>query len=157
MPNPSYAYFDGIEGSCDVEGRAGSVEILDLDHVVEVPVDVKDSTATGTRRHGAMKLTANVDKATPLLMESVCLSKDIPTVKIEFWRIEDGGKQVNYYTINLEKVRVVKVQHWYPNVDDAPTATYKHMVTYELRYAKIEWIITDGNLSFSDEWAKPNV
>lgn len=131
--------------------------ILQMDHVVEIPVDVKDATATGTRRHGAMELIANIDKATPLLMESVCRSKTIPKVKIEFWRTDESGTQVNYYNINMEIVRIVKAETWFPNVDDAPTSTYKDMMSYQLRYDKIEWVFTDGNLAFSDEWKKPNV
>ena len=43
MPEPSYAYFEGIEGGCTQKGREGSVLILDLDHVVDIPVDEKDA------------------------------------------------------------------------------------------------------------------
>jgi type VI secretion system secreted protein Hcp len=157
MPQPSYAYFDGIDGSVEDAGREKSVMVLELDHIVEVPVDVKDASATGTRRHGSMKLVCNIDKATPRLMECVCFSKTIPKVKVEYWRTNNDGKQENYYNINLEAVRIVKAEHWFPNVDDAATTTYKDMMTYELRYDKIEWIYTDGNLSFADQWKKPNV
>lgn len=155
MPNTSYAFFDGIEGSCVQASREGSVQILSMEHVVEINVDVKDATATGTRRHGAMKLIANIDKATPLLMECVCTSKTIPTVSLQFFNISEEGKEVNYYNINMEKVRVVKAKTWYPNVDDESTKTYKDMMTYELRYDKISWEFTDGNLEFTDEWKSP--
>jgi len=157
MPNPSYAYFKDIEGSCDQAGREGSVTILEMSHVVEIPVDVKDATATGTRRHGAIKLVANIDKATPLLMQCVCESKAIPTVKIEFWRTNNEGLEENYYNVELEAVRIVKAETWFPNVDDAKTTTYKDMMTYELRYDKITWTYTDGTLSYEDQWKKPNV
>ena len=157
MPEPSYAYFDGIEGSCTQEGREGAVTILQLEHTVEIPVDVKDATATGTRRHGAMKIWANIDKATPLLMKCVTQSATVPEVKIEYWRTDETGTQVNYYNTVMTNVRVVKAEHWFPNVDKASTSTYKDMMTYELRYDKIEWTFTDGNLSHSDEWKKPNV
>lgn len=155
MPNTSYAYFDGIEGSCVQSSREGSVQILSMNHGVEINVDTKDATATGTRRHGAMRLVANIDKATPLMMECVCTSKTIPSVKLEFWNINDEGKEVNYFNILMEKVRVVKGEIWYPNVDDDATKTYKDMVNYDLRYDKITWEYTDGNLQFSDEWKKP--
>lgn len=155
MPNTSYAYFDGIEGSCIQSGREGAIQILEMEHLVEINVDAKDATATGTRRHGAMKLVANIDKATPLLMECVCTSKTVPEVKIQFWTINDEGKEVNYYNIIMAKVRVVKAKTWYPNVDDEDTKTYKDMMTYELRYDKITWEYTDGNLQYSDEWKTP--
>lgn len=131
--------------------------VLSFEHLVEIPVDVKDASATGTRRHGPIKLICNIDKATPGLLECVCQSKTIPKVKIEFWNTDDKGKQVNYYNINLEIVRVVKGLTWFPNVDDAATTTYKDMMTYELRYDKIQWEFLDGNLATTDEWRKPNV
>ncbi len=144
MPIPTYAMFDGIEGSCTVTGREGTIEILSFEHIVDIPVDVKDSSATGTRRHDAVKLTANIDKATTGLMECVCSSKAL-----------NEGKQVNYYTINLENVRITSAKMWFPNVDDAPTKSYKHMMTYELRYEKIIWTFVDGNLEYSDAWKEP--
>ena len=154
MPNISNAYFDGIAGSCEQEGREESVQILSMDHKVEIPVDVKDATATGTRRHGAMKLVANIDKATSQIMKCLCTSTPIPEVKIEFWNNPEG-EEVNYFTIIMKTVRVTGVRVWYPNVDDEDTTTYKDMVDYHLRYDEIEWIYTDGNLSFKDNWKNP--
>jgi type VI secretion system secreted protein Hcp len=156
MPNVSYAFVDGIPGSCIQKDRDGAIQILALDHSVEIPVDIKDATATGTRRHGAMKLVANIDSATPLMMECVCTSKTIPTVEIKYFNINDEGKETNYYTIKMEKVRVTRVQHWYPNVDDEATKNYKDMINYELRYDKITWVFADGNIEFSDTWLAPN-
>ena len=156
MPTPIYAYFDGIDGSNEQSGREKSVQILEANHVVEIPVDVKDASATSKRLHRAFELTANVDKATPLLAECVCNSKTIATVKLEYWRINEEGIEENYFNVEMEKVRIVKMKNWFPNVDYEPTGTYKHMMTYDLRYDKITWTYTDGNLSFSDEWKKPN-
>lgn len=156
MPHASYAKFDGVDGSCTQEGREGCVTILSMDHVVEVPVDVKDASATGTRVHGAIELVANVDAATPGLMECVCTSKTVPTVKIDFYQIDEEGKEKLYFYVEMTAVRIVKANLWFPNVDDEPTRPYKHMMTYSLRYDKITWKYTDGNLEFSDEWKKPN-
>jgi len=157
MPEPIYAYFDGIEGSNTQEGREGAVQVVAFEHIVDIPVDAKDASATGTRRHGGIKLTCNVDKAITQLHECVTRSKTIDNVKLQFWQTDETGTQKDYYYLKLEKVRIVKARTWFPNVDDSPTATYKHMVDYELRYDKITWEFTDGNLAWSDEWKKPNV
>lgn len=155
MPLPCYATFDGIEGSVSQTGREGQVQILSFDHLVEIPVDVKDASATGTRRHGSIKLTANIDKATTGMMECVCTSKEIPSVTVAFYGINATGHEVNYYNVTLENARVTGANMWFPNVDDAPTKSYKHMMTYELRYEKITWTFVDGNLEFSDAWKEP--
>lgn len=157
MPNASYAYFDGIKGSCTQDGRKDSVLVLSLDHTVEIPVDVKDATATGSRVHGAMELVCNIDAATPQLYECVSNSTEIKTVQIQYWHIDETGKEVNYFNINMEGVRIVKIKNWFPNIDDAATASYKDMINYSLRYNTIEWEYTDGNKSHKDEWQKPNM
>ena len=156
MPLPIYAKFDGIDGSCQVKDREDTVQVLALDHTIEVPVDVKDATATGARMHGAICLTMNVDKATPNLLESVCQSKTISTVDIDFYMIDEDGKQNKYFTMKLENARVTRHRMWFPNVDDKVTATYKHMVDIDLRYEKATWTWLDGNLEFSDAWKEPN-
>lgn len=153
MPNPSYAFFSNdIKGVCDVADMEDSIEILELYHAVEIPVDVKDASTTGTRRHGAMKLVANIDSATPLLMDCVCKSKVIDSVEIKFRRQTSAGEPEIYFTIAMETVRVTKVETWYPNVDDDRTTNYKDMVNYELRYDKIKWLYTDGNIEATDSW-----
>lgn len=155
MPNTSYLKLEGIEGSCAQKGREGTIQILSMEHVVEIPVDVKDATATGTRRHGGMNLVANIDKATPGLMECVCTNKAIPTAELWFFNIDDSGKEVNYYNIKMENVRIVSAKTWYPNVDDSKTSNYKDMMTYSFRYDKITWEFTDGNLAYTDSWNEP--
>ena len=152
MPIPSYAYFDGIEGECEVQGREGSVEIIQMDHLVAIPVDIRDASATSARQHGGMKLVANIDKATPQLMQCVCTSKEIPTVKLEFYRLDKDGNQVLYYTITMNNVRVIGARTWFPNTNDPANGPFKDMMDYELRYDKIEWNYEKGNLSFADEW-----
>jgi type VI secretion system secreted protein Hcp len=77
--------------------------------------------------------------------------------EVEFWQTDETGTEINYYNVNMEKVRVVKAETWFPNVDDKKNESFKHMMTYELRYDKIEWVFTDGNLAFSDQWKKPNI
>lgn len=152
MPIPSYAYFDGIEGSSEVQGREGSVEIIEMDHLVDIPVDPRDASATGARQHHGMKLVANIDKATSQLMQCVCTSKEVPTVKIEFYRLDKDGNQVLYYTITMNNVRVISARTWFPNTNEPKNGPFKDMMDYELRYDKIEWNYADGNLSFADEW-----
>ena len=155
MPLPIYAKFDGIDGSSKVKGREKTVECLAMDHIVEIPVDEKDSSATGARRHGAMKLTANVDKAYVNLMKHCTTSKPIKTVTVDFFEIDETGKQKKYLTTKMENSRVTGVRTYVPDVDDKGNASSKHRGEYELRYEKITWTYHDGNIEHSDEWKKP--
>ena len=86
----SYAKFGKIEGSCTQSKREGWVEIVEMDHYIEIPVSTNDGTPTGTRRHKAMKLTAIIDAATPEMMKCVCTSSSIDSVEIKFYAIQEG-------------------------------------------------------------------
>lgn len=155
MPLPAYAKIDNIKGSCKVKGREDTVQILAMDHDVIIPVDPKDATATGARQHGAMELTANIDKAYVNMMKACCTSTAIKSIEVDFYEIGDDGKQKKYFTIKLEKARVTDVRTWFPDVDDTATDKYKHMVTYGLRYEKITWTFAEGNIEYSDAWKEP--
>lgn len=155
MPLPAYAKIDGIKGSCTVKGREGTVQVLALDHDVTIPVDPKDSTATGAREHGAVELTADIDKAYVNMMKACCTSTAISSIELDFYEIGDDGKQKMYFKLKLDKARVTSVRTWFPNVDDKVTDKYKHMVTYGLRYEKITWTFSDGNIEYADAWKEP--
>jgi type VI secretion system secreted protein Hcp len=154
MPNMIYAKFGSIEGSCVQAKRQGYVEIVDMDHQIEIPVSTTDGTPTGTRRHRAMKLTAAIDAATPEMMKNVCTLTPIAKVDLKYYAIVDGT-EVNYFTVVLENAKVTAVRMWFPNVHNEDTKNYKHMVTYDLRYEKITWVYTDGNKETSDTWLEP--
>jgi type VI secretion system secreted protein Hcp len=154
MPNMSYAKFGDFKGSCKQSGREGMVEILAMDHHIEMPISPNDGTATGIRRHHAMKLTANIDATTPLLAKCVAQGTTLKEVVVHFFSIIDG-EEVNYFNIKLENARVTGVKMGFPNVHDEATKNYKDMVTYELHYEKITWTYTDGNIEKDDDWKAP--
>ena len=45
-----------IEGSCEIEDREGSILVLGVDHVVEIPTDSEGNTA-GRRVHRPLTIT----------------------------------------------------------------------------------------------------
>jgi type VI secretion system secreted protein Hcp len=157
MGEPAYIYFEGIEGSCTQEGREGSCEVLAVDHQVNIPSDEKDATATGTRVYQPLVITKEIDKASVLLLECVARSKSIPRVRLEFWRTDETGTQMNYYNIQLEGVRITGVKTELLNVQYPENGPIKAREKVAIRYDKITWVWTDGNLAFTDEWRRPNV
>ncbi|MBN2340301.1 MAG: type VI secretion system tube protein Hcp [Deltaproteobacteria bacterium] len=157
MPIPAYMFIDGIPGSVTVAGREGSVEVLALDHSVDVPIDVKDATATGTRRHNSLVITKVIDQASPLLQECVCRSKTIPKAEIKFYKIDDSGTEIHYYSITIEKLRAVVGKTELPNVAYPENALVDVREKWAFRYEKITWLYVDGSFEFSDEWKLPRV
>ncbi|MBN1104074.1 MAG: type VI secretion system tube protein Hcp, partial [Deltaproteobacteria bacterium] len=56
MPMPCHMSVTGknqgkIEGSCDIQGREGTILIYAVDHTVEIPRDTHTGLPTGKRIH----------------------------------------------------------------------------------------------------------
>ena len=154
MPIPAYGELDGIEGSSTVKGREGMVEILGFDHHVYIPVDVKDSTASGMRRHEQITILCNFGKHTPKCYDALWNGKVIPTIKIHWYMIDNMGQETEYFTHTCENCRITSMKPWMPNVDDAATERYKHMDEVSFRYEKITVTFVDGNIEASDSWTE---
>ena len=152
MPMPAYMEFEGIEGSCQVTGREGQVEVLGFNHEVYLPTDVKDGTPTGTRKHGRLTLVKNYDKATPDLFKCLCQGKAVPTCTIHWYMINADGEEKEYFQHVLEGVRITRIHPWMPNVDDKGTEQYKHMEEISLSYETIAWKFLEGNIEYKDSW-----
>jgi type VI secretion system secreted protein Hcp len=152
MPTPAYMKIEGIPGSVQVSGREETVQVLALDHELHIPVDKKDSKATGTRLHGDFIFTKNYDMSSPELFNCLCNGKVIPKIELFWYEIKPSGSEEVYFTHILEEVRVVRIKSEMPDVDNEANEHYKHMERVSLRYEKITWRYEDGNIEFSDSW-----
>ena len=154
MPTPIYMFINdgGVEGSVDIAGREGSVEVIEMDHNVHIPTDIHSGRSSGVRQHGRMTVRAAIDKATPYIYKAVTEGETYDTVKFSFYQIDDTGTEVEYYTITIERVKVAEVKLDVPNVKNVEKEHYPHMVEYSFVYGKITWTWTDGTLEHTDDW-----
>ena len=154
MPTPIYMSINdgGVEGSVEIAGREGTVEIIEAHHDVHIPTDIHTGASTGVRQHGRFSVRAAIDKATPYLYKAVSEGEQYDTVKFSFFKIDELGTEVEYYTVLLEKVRVASVSLDVPNVKNASKEHYPHMMEYNFVYGKITWTWTDGTLEHTDDW-----
>jgi len=152
MPMPCYLRINGIEGSVDVEGREGCMEIVKAEHTIHIPTDRKNGTISGARVHSPFILTKNTDKASSILHDFLCKAKVIPEVVLEWYRPHPDGYDELYYTQTLEDAKVVRLTTILPDVDDLNTEDYKHREEVAFQYKKITWLIKDGNISAYDSW-----
>ncbi|MFH1860227.1 MAG: type VI secretion system tube protein TssD [bacterium] len=153
MPLPAYMDLGGdIPGSVQVKGRENQVEVLEFQHRVYMPTDVKDGTAAGTRKHESLTVSKNFDKSSPKLYQYLCNGKKIPQILIHWYMIDAVGQETEYFTHKMENARIVAIKPWMPDVDNKEKETYKHREDIEFRYEKITWTYVDGNVEFSDSW-----
>ncbi len=157
MAIPAYAWFkdDGgadIKGSVDIEGREGSVEIVEFEHQVRIPTDANTGKLTGNRVHEPMTIVKQVDSSSPYLYKAVTNGQTLKSVELKWFQIDPSGKEVEYFNHKLEKVKIISVKPLMHNIKEASKEKYNHLEEIELRYEKVTWTYKDGNIIHSDSW-----
>lgn len=153
MSNPAYLWLEDengspIVGEVMVNGRIGAIELKSLTHNLNIPVDGNTGRLTGTRVHAPIMLVKEFDKTTPLLYRALVHGATLKSGTIKLYVISEAGREVEYFNIILENVKIVSIApDLYP---DAGTGT--HMETLLLRYECITWKYCEGNIIFKDSW-----
>ncbi|CAG2141153.1 Major exported protein [compost metagenome] len=157
MAIPAYMWIkdDGgadIKGSVTVSGREGSVEVVAFDHAVKIPTDANTGKLTGTRVHEPIVFTKETDASTPYLYKAVSSGQTLKAVEIRWYKIDDAGKEKEYFNTKLENVKVVGVTPKMHDIKSPAFEKHNHLESIELRYEKITWSYKDGNIIHADSW-----
>jgi type VI secretion system secreted protein Hcp len=147
-----------IEGSVLIrDDREGSIEVYALEHEIENPIDEHTGNLNGVRRHKAMNITKRIDKSSSELFRSVTDGRTLSEVILNFYEINDEGREVNYYTIQLDNVKICKFETLVPNVKMSESDRLPHLEKFALRYEKMTVTYTEGNRTASDSWKERKV
>lgn len=157
MASPAYMWLTDsqkqpIMGGTRVVGRDGSIEILEFDHQIRMPTDSDTGALTGTRKHEALRFTKEMDNSSPYLYKACCEGQTLRQVKVSWYRINEDGREVEYFRHQLEGVKVTSVRPRMFNIKDSAKERYPHLEEIQFRYAKITWTFIDGNITASDAW-----
>jgi len=157
MAIPAYLWLkdDGgadIKGAVDVRDREGSIEILQMMHSVELPVDGTTGKITGTRVHSGYAFEKETDSASPYLYSALTTGRRFQSAEFKFYKINDNGMEVEYFNTKLEGVRVSSIEPLMHDIKCQNFSRHTHHEFVELRYEKITWHYLDGNIIHSDSW-----
>jgi type VI secretion system secreted protein Hcp len=141
-----------IAGTCQVVGREGTIEIYGFHHEVRIPTDEDTGTLTATRKHGNFVVLKDFCPATPLLLKACASGSTFKELRLSWYRIEEGGSEVEYFRHALFDVKVVSVKAKVQDVKDKATEYLGHREETAFRYKKIRWAYLDGNIETEDEW-----
>ncbi|WP_313824942.1 Hcp family type VI secretion system effector [Leclercia sp.] len=154
MAIPAYLWLkdDGgalIKGSVDIEKREYSIEVKGFHHNLMIPTDNATGKVTGTRIHSPMLIVKDFDSSSPYLYKAVATGQNLESAEIKWYRINDAGLEAEYFNMMLEGVRIVSIS---PVMATGDNPNENHMETVELRYEKITWKHSDGNIIYKDSW-----
>lgn len=160
MPMPSHLQTEGetqgaIEGSCEMQGREGTILVYAMDHEIHIPRDPQTGLASGKRIHGPLKILKEYDKASPKLYQALCTGEHLKTVVIKWYRIDAAGSEEHYFTHTLENAIVVAIKPYMPIAFLADNEPYRHMEEVSFTYMKIKWTWEPDGIESEDSWAAP--
>ena len=158
MPMPIHMIVEGVKqgviaGDCKMKGREGTIEIVALEHDIEIPTNPQDGKAVGKRVHKPLTITKVVDKSSPLLALALCTGE---TCKVALkWYRQAGATEEHYFTTVIEDAAIVKQRKFIPNVFDKATSEYQHMEDISFTYRKIIWTHETEGKQAEDDWLAP--
>lgn len=141
-----------LKGSVDVTGREGSIELTGMQHDLFIPTDDATGKATGTRQHEAYTFEKLIDSSTPLLYKALTTGRTLAKAVFKFYRINYNGLEEEYFVTTLENVKVCHVVPVMFDTKDPDFEKHGHIEHVGLRYEKIDWHYTDGNIKHADSW-----
>ncbi|MBN2320582.1 MAG: Hcp family type VI secretion system effector [Acidobacteria bacterium] len=160
MPLPSHLTLKGvnqgqIEGSCDQEGREGTIQVQALNHEVSIPRDAQTGLATGKRIHHPLTILKAFDKSTPLLYQALTSGEHMEYVEIKWYRIDDKGVEEHYFTTRLEDAIIVSIKPGMNNCLDKNTIDLPHLEEVSFTYRKAIWRWEPDGIESEDDWRAP--
>jgi type VI secretion system secreted protein Hcp len=141
-----------IRGSSEVLGREGSIEVLSLSHGLNMPTDGSTGKLMGTRTHRPLTIEKEIDRSSALLYRAVACGLTLQAGELKFYRTNEAGLEVAYFTILMKNVKVVGVSPRVLNIKEVVSQHRNHFEVVEFRYEEITWNYTEGNMIFKDAW-----
>lgn len=139
---PIYATIDGIEGSVEIAGREGTVEVLTVEHVLASQGEEGPGPPRFTSgvEHSPLVFGKRLDASTVPLIDALHAGTVIPTIRFSYYTIDDTGTEVEYYRVTLEDAVVTFYEQSY--VEDRIEPDERISVVY----SAITFTWTDGSL-----------
>ncbi|WKZ93645.1 type VI secretion system tube protein TssD [Chimaeribacter arupi] len=141
-----------IHGLVDVRGRENSIEVLDIEHCIELPTDFHSGKIVANHRHEPVSFTKELDCASPYLYQALTTGRMLRSAEFRYYRINDAGQEENYFTVLLENAYVTGLHAMMYDIKSDYGERCNHLEGVELHYEKISWHYRDGNLIHSDSW-----
>lgn len=160
MPLPAHLTLEGskqgkIVGSCDQEGREGTILVQALDHEVSIPRDSQTGLATGKRVHHPLTILKALDRSTPLLYQALTSGEHMKSVEIKWYRIDSSGAEEHYFTTKLEDAIIVSIRPGIKNCLESAQQDFPHLEEVSFTYRKAIWRWEPDGIESEDDWRAP--
>ena len=169
MPTPCYISIEGKTqgnitagaftsdsvGNIFVQGHEDEMLVQEFQHVVTVPTDPQSGQPAGQRVHKPFKFTVALNKAVPLMYNSLASGEMLPKVTLKWYRTSVEGKQEHFFSTVLTDATIVDIDCQMPHCQDPAKSDFTQLIQVSLAYRKIDWEHTVAGTSGADDWRAP--
>ena len=141
-----------IKGSVTQRGREDKIMVIASNHSIFSPSDESSGIPTGKYIHKPFVITKEVDKSTPLLYQAFVSNEGMSEWKLQFWKPNASGAEVQYYTVELTNANIANIAFHMPNSKDPQLMKFMEYEEITFTYQKIEWTWVESGVSASADW-----
>lgn len=141
-----------IRGGVTQAGRENSIMVIAYSHDLSSPRDASSGMPTGKRQHEPLRITKEIDKSTPLLMNAWADNERMTRFELRFWEPSASGIERQYYTIILHNARIISIRQEMLNNKYPENMSHKEREHITFVYDAIERIFEDGGIVSEDRW-----
>lgn len=142
-----------IKGDVDIEGREGSIEVLELMHTVEQTIDNANGKITAKRQHSGYAFEKEIDTTSPYLYRALTSGESFSKAVFKFYQINHAGEEQEYFRTTLDQVKVSDIESFFAIQEDN-NISHNHHGYIDLAFGSITWNYLDGNITHTDQWNK---
>lgn len=142
-----------FKGGITQKGREGKMGVIAVDHIAasQPSSGIGRIQLIGKKPQQPFKVTLELDKATPLIYNSMVNGENLTEVRIEFWTNKSGaagasGAEFQHYSIKLTNATISEVHFNMANIRNPELAKYPETVEVSFNYQTIEWEWKDGGI-----------
>lgn len=168
MPMPAYLTIEGATQGLITQGattfdsitnewQAGhedEIMVQSFSHNVITPRDPQSGGPTGGRIHQPFTFVCTLNKAVPLLYNSLATGEILTNVTLKWYRPQ-ASEQVHFFTTKLEEALIVDIGCEMPHCKDVDFKDFTQLVQVKMTYRKIVWEHVVAGTSGSDDWRNP--
>ncbi|MGP8329979.1 MAG: type VI secretion system tube protein Hcp, partial [Methanosarcinaceae archaeon] len=143
-----------------VEGASDDSSSLlhDYKHKVYLPVDPESGRVSGSRRIGAVFVTKNIDRLSPIQKEILCEGKKISKIQLSFYKYNENKKsEVEYYQVILEDAIMILDSACVVRNTIADSIFYGFHETLGFVAHKFTWRDLESGIEYTEEQPEMNV
>lgn len=147
-----------LEGDSTIKSlsRDKEIEVQRFFHDVWAPRDAGTGLVTGRRVHSPIEFRMEVGRASPLLFQAVCTNESVVKATFRFFTHGRDGKEVHFYTCEVEDGTVASISHVMPDAKDAATQHLNEYNMVKLTFRKITYTHVVAGKAYGDDWQAHN-